>query len=103
MAVLEFDVALFPPAAQGRQIVAASRRKRETWVTFRRDETFLTILLEDQHSIGQNARFLHPLAKAFRYRAKIFADDNAAMPLALQREDTDKIRHRIRDVSALGW
>ena len=99
--LLDVEIAPLPPAAQGRQIVAADHGQSQGRVGFRRHELAgLDVLLEEQHAVGEDIRRRHALAEALRHRAEVLADDEAAVPLAFEGENSDQIVERILDIGA---
>jgi len=50
----------------------------------------LRLPLEEQHPIGKDIRLGHALAEAVRHSAEVFADNEAAMAVALERENADE-------------
>src|SRR5690606_14652304 len=67
-----------------------------------RDQTPVVVLLEREYSIRQDPALAHSLAKPFRNRAEVLADDEAAMAHALERDDADELVERIPNVRAFG-
>ena len=97
-AAAPLDVAAEPEAFQGGEIVRRRRSGGERRVLAGRDEPPVMSAFEGEDAVGEEARGLRPLAKPLGQRAKILADDRAAVPLAFECDESEQRVERIVDV-----
>ena len=96
------EVVAGPPARKRRQVVRAGRDQRLGGIRVRRLEVARRVALEDQHAVRQHGVLGQRRAQLVGHGAEILADHEAAVAVALEREEPEQIVERIVDVGAVG-
>ena len=96
---LRRNVVAVPETAQGCQSVRCGGHRRERRVLCRPAKP-VVLALEGEDAAGQDIGGSHALPEPVGDSAEILADDGAAVALAFQRRNGQKIVERIADISA---
>jgi 5-formyltetrahydrofolate cyclo-ligase len=99
--IAQAQIVFLPPAAKRRQIMRRHCRERALHVRGRRLETTIRALLEQQHLVVVGAIVFHRLRHRFGHGTQIFADHDAVVALALERENRNQVIHRIVHVGTV--
>ena len=79
----------------------AEGRQRLGRIGFGRPEAAVVVALEQHHAIAPQAPARQRFAKAFRHRAEVFADHDAAGTLAFLGDDAQQRLERKAHISAV--